>query len=62
VSYIAKAFLDGTASYAAMAFLATEPLSRTEYPYSTSLKAKRKAAVITLCVTLGPIPEKKQVS
>lgn len=28
----------------------------TLYSYSASLKANRKAAVITLCVTFGPIP------
>jgi hypothetical protein len=26
------------------------------YAYSASLNAKRKAAVMTLCVTLGPMP------
>ena len=31
-------------------------LACTVYAYSTSLKANKNAAVMTLCVTLGPIP------
>lgn len=44
-------------SHALVAALrAMVPRSLTVCSYRTSLKAKRKAAVSTLCVTLGPMP------
>lgn len=46
-----------TGSFAGMVFLAL-----TLAAYNASLKANKNAAVITLCVTLGPMPANVSVS